>query len=102
MTEQDWHTGFAKSFGVFMNGSANQSPDDRGRPVTDEPFVLLFNAHHEAIDWLIPRAYGQGWELVLDTANLRPEPDPRPVTRRVTTRARSMVLLRANASDVRV
>jgi len=58
--------------------------------------MLLFNAHHEAIDWLIPRPYGQSWSLVLDTANLRPEPEPRPVTRRVTTRARTLMLLRSS------
>jgi len=102
MTNKDWDVWHARTLGVFMNGSANQSPDAHGRPVTDDPFILLFNAHHEPIDWLIPRAYGQGWALILDTANLRPESEPRPVTRRVTTRARAMVLLRGNASDMRL
>jgi glycogen operon protein len=69
--------------------------DEHGRPIVDDSFLLLFNAHHESIDWLIPRAYGQAWSLVLDTSNLRPEPEPKPVTRRVTSQARSILVFRS-------
>jgi len=95
MTNKDWDVWHARTLGVFMNGRAIPSRDEQGRQIVDESFMLLFNAHHEAIDWLIPRPYGQSWALVLDTAALRPEPEPRAVTRRVTTRARSLMLLRS-------
>jgi glycogen operon protein len=35
--------------------------------VTDDSFLLLFNAHHEAIDWTLPKQWGQWWELVMET-----------------------------------
>jgi glycogen operon protein len=104
MTNKDWNVWHARSLGVFLNGKAIQSTDEQGRPISDDSFLMLFNAHHESVDWLIPRAYGQAWGLVLDTANLRPEPEPRPVTRRVTTQARSVMVFQAPegpGSDVR-
>ena len=40
--------------------------------MTDETFVLLFNAHHEPVTFrLPPRRFGQRWKLELSTA----EPD---------------------------
>jgi glycogen operon protein len=48
--------------------------DRRGRPVRDDDFLVLFNAHHEAIPFLLPRRDSAiHWTLVLDTAL---EPDP--------------------------
>jgi isoamylase len=96
MTNKDWDVWHARTLGVFMNGRAIPSRDERGNSVADDSFMLLFNAHHESIDWLIPRSYGQAWSLVLDTANLRPEAEPRPVTRRVTTQARSVMMFRTS------
>ena len=96
MTNKDWNVWHARTLGVFMNGKAIPSRDERGNSVVDDSFMLLFNAHHESIDWLIPRSYGQAWSLILDTANLRPEAAPRPVTRRVTTQARSVMLFRTS------
>ncbi len=97
MTNKDWDVWHARTLGVFMNGKAIPSRDEQGRAIVDDSFILFFNAHHEAIDWLIPRQYGQSWALVLDTAELRPEAEPRALTRRVTTRARSLMLLRSGA-----
>jgi isoamylase len=69
MTDEDWDAGFAKSVAVFLNGQAIVEPDTRGEPVHDDSFLLLFNAHYEAIEFTMPRAdYGELWEVVLDTA----------------------------------
>jgi len=95
MTDEDWDAWHARSLGVFLNGKAIQSHDERGRLITDDSFLLLFNAHYEAVDWLIPKEYGRAWSLILDTARLQGEPEPRPVARRVTTQERSMMLLEA-------
>src|SRR6266508_2442886 len=93
MTDKDWEAWHARSLGVFLNGKAIASHDERGRPITDDSFLLLFNAHYEPVDWVIPRGYGRAWTMILDTALLQPE--SRPVARRVTTQARSMTLLQA-------
>jgi glycogen operon protein len=67
MQDADWQEAFAKSVGVFLNGDAIPSPDARGERVVDDSFLVLFNAHHEAIQWSIPTRLKGSWRLVLDT-----------------------------------
>jgi glycogen operon protein len=95
MTDEDWDASHARSLGAFLNGKAIQTPDDRGRSMVDDSFLLLFNAHTEGVEWAIPGEYGKAWRLVLDTARLQPEAEPPQVDGRMTTWAGSMVLLQA-------
>ena len=69
MTEADWRASYAKSVAVFLNGSAITEPDPRGDRVTDQKFLLLFNAGAEPITFTIPEAMrlGTDWEIVIDT-----------------------------------
>jgi isoamylase len=76
MTDDDWNAGFAKSVAVFLNGNAITEPDMRGERITDESFLLLFNAAEHDLDFTIPAAcYGEHWTLELDTAESRPPPE---------------------------
>jgi glycogen operon protein len=69
MSDEDWDSGFAKSVSVFLNGEGIREPDARGERVTDDSFFLLFNGHHEAIDFTLPDlGAGERWEVVIDTA----------------------------------
>ncbi|MBV9095528.1 MAG: glycogen debranching enzyme, partial [Streptosporangiaceae bacterium] len=69
MTEENWEAGFAKSLAVFLNGGAISELDRRGEPVTDDSFLLLFNASEGDLEFVIPpRLYGQRWFKVVDTA----------------------------------
>ena len=73
MTEDDWTNGFAKSLAVFLNGDQIPSPDPRGQRITDESFYVLFNAHHEPIEFVLPRkAFGARWFRLLDTQDSLP------------------------------
>jgi glycogen operon protein len=68
MDEEDWGLGYAKSLGVFFNGATIPNPNPRGEPVTDDSFYLIFNAHHEPLEFqLPPREWGQTWIKELDT-----------------------------------
>jgi isoamylase len=68
MSEEDWQAGFAKSLGVFLNGRAIPTPNERGEPVVDESFYVVFNAHHEPLDFTMPEdKWGTTWGVVLDT-----------------------------------
>jgi isoamylase len=68
MSDADWQAGFAKSVGVFLNGSAIPTPDERGERVTDDSFYIMLNSHHERLDFRLPPAeWGARWTQVLDT-----------------------------------
>jgi len=70
MSEEDWQQPHAKSFAVFLNGDALLDVDADGRPVHDDSFLLLFNAHDERLTFRMPpESFGKDWQLVLDTAD---------------------------------
>ncbi|WP_375487264.1 glycogen debranching protein GlgX [uncultured Mycobacterium sp.] len=68
MTQEDWDSGFDKCVAVFLNGNAIREPNARGERVVDDSFLLCFNAHQDAVDFVIPDGdYGQEWTAELDT-----------------------------------
>ncbi|MFO7606035.1 MAG: glycogen debranching protein GlgX [Desulfurivibrionaceae bacterium] len=68
MAGHEWHSSSARSLGVFMAGRAIPEQDEKGRPLVDEDFLMLFNAGREAVDFFIPRLGETGrWRLHLDT-----------------------------------
>jgi len=70
MTDNDWHTGYARSLGVFLNGDAITEPGPRGDTVRDQSFLLLFNAHREPVTFVLPgRRFGDAWDALIDTAS---------------------------------
>jgi isoamylase len=97
MTEEDWDNGFAKSLTVFLNGNEIASPDPRGQKLEDDSFMLCFNAHHEPLDFKIPKGeWGRRWARVLDTSLPLPglDGDEVPAGATVTLESRSLLLLR--------
>jgi glycogen operon protein len=74
MTSRDWEHGEAV-LGMFLNGSAIQLPGPHGEEVSDDSFVLLFNAHDEDREFKLPRRrMGARWELELCTADPTAQP----------------------------
>jgi len=70
MEEAHWGEGHAKSFAVFLNGESLATPGPRGERIRDDSFYLVFNAHHEALDFRLPAAdWGRRWVKALDTAD---------------------------------
>jgi glycogen operon protein len=68
MTGEDWGSGFAKSVGVFLNGQGITDRDMRGHQITDDSFLLCFNAHYEALEFTLPpKEFGAEWRPVIDT-----------------------------------
>ncbi len=68
MQDSDWHWDDAHTVGVFLNGQAITEPDRDGDPVTDDSFLILFNGHHEAIEFRLPgAAFGEKWQVIVDT-----------------------------------
>jgi glycogen operon protein len=70
MSEQDWESGFGRSILVFLNGDAIGDLDRRGERVTDDSFLMCFNAHDADMEMTIPDgSYGEEWTVVVDTAS---------------------------------
>ncbi|OBJ71617.1 glycogen debranching protein GlgX [Mycobacterium sp. 1274756.6] len=68
MTQQDWDTDFGKCVMVFLNGEAIPEPDARGERVVDDSFLLCFNAHDQAVDFVPPDGgYAAQWIAEVDT-----------------------------------
>lgn len=71
MTQSDWDFAFGKALMVYFNGDAITEPDARGEKITDDSFILMFNAHYEPIEFTLPPTYfGQRWQLIIDTTEL--------------------------------
>jgi isoamylase len=71
MSEQDWQAGFAKSLGVFLNGDAIATPDEHGRRIVDDSFYVMFNAHSEPVEFVLPESkWGEQWSVTIDTIEI--------------------------------
>ena len=96
MTEEDWQAGYARSLTVFLNGDAIVEPDLRGGPVAGDSFLLLFNAHHDELEFTLPpSAFGRQWQCALDTVD--PLRTDRPLLKpeeTITRCGRSLLVLR--------
>ena len=98
MTDEDWAAGFAKSLTVFLNGDAISEPDPRGERITDDSFLLMFNAAEHDLDFTVPAAgFGEQWIGELDTADPQPPPGAATAVKpgdTLTLASRSLRLLR--------
>jgi glycogen operon protein len=99
MNAADWSSPARNELTVFLNGLGITEPDERGEPIIDDSFLLLFNPGYEDADVRIPGgAYGKAWVPVLDTADpdalpgVEGEPLAADTQRSLT--ARSVVVLR--------
>ncbi|MBZ0091995.1 MAG: glycogen debranching enzyme GlgX, partial [Sulfuricellaceae bacterium] len=69
MSDEEWRLSFARCLGVYQAGGALKERDDHGNPIKDQDFLLLLNAHHEEIPFIIP-AFSDtvAWQVLLDTS----------------------------------
>ena len=98
MSEEDWGSGFGKSITVYLNGQGIPDLDPRGQRVTDDSFVLCFNAHFEPIDFTLPpKEFGSAWKPVIYTVDGAVMEGSRPVAAgaKLTVEARSVIVLQA-------
>ena len=68
MTQEDWDFAFGKALMAYLNGDAITEADRRGQRITDDSFILMFNAHYEDIEFTLPdKSLGSKWEVLIDT-----------------------------------
>ncbi|MCU1490459.1 MAG: glgX [Acidimicrobiaceae bacterium] len=86
MAESDWGAGFGQAVGCLMDGQSGLGEDAQGNPVTDDSFLLLFNASDEQLEWTLPKGH---WSVVVDTASREVPSTDGPVA----VEARSVLVL---------
>lgn len=74
MIQGDWQATDAKAMTVFLNGQAISEPGPRGERISDDSFLLMFNASAEELEFAVPASHGSQWRVVVDTS--RPEGVP--------------------------
>jgi glycogen operon protein len=68
MTKTDWDKPDGHVLGMFLNGEEIAALGRHGERVVDDSFLILFNAHHEDIEFTLPPArFGAEWCCELRT-----------------------------------
>ena len=97
MSDYEWKQGFARCLGMYLAGDAIGEVDARGAPVVDDNFLLLINAHHEEIPFVLPGfSSNMRWQIAMETSHDTPTPDARRYHNRgdaFALQGRSLVLL---------
>lgn len=75
MTEEEWQAAFARSLMIFLNGQAIREPDQRGKKILDDSFLVLINAAPHPITFKIPETIeGQvQWQIAISTMEAAPD-----------------------------
>ena len=69
MADKHWHQSFARCLGVFLAGNAMDEFDERGQKITDVNMILLLNAHHEPVNFILPEQPAHArWQVLVDTS----------------------------------
>jgi len=97
MGAKDWEKGgWMRTLGMYLNGTAPEIRDSSDQCAQDKDFLLLLNAHHEAVAFRISyELYHAGWKVAFDTArpDLPLEQEPVKRNRLVDLVPRSFVVL---------
>jgi isoamylase len=96
--DDEWTHDYARCLGLYLPGDGLSDWDERGHALEDDDFLLLFNAHHEEIPFVLPvLRENPVFEVLVDTAlpqgqptggNQHPAEEPYPVL------GRSLAVLR--------
>jgi glycogen operon protein len=74
MDDGDW-TGFVRCIGMRLAGDLIGQADERGEPIVGDTLLVLMNAHHEPLTFVLPQTNpDHKWELLFDTADDCPPP----------------------------
>jgi glycogen operon protein len=55
---------------MYLNGDGIAGLDARGRTITDDHFLIYFNADGESQVTLPPEEYAKAWDVVIDTSGV--------------------------------
>jgi glycogen operon protein len=67
MSDEEWASPFVRCVGMLLSGDTVDVVNFEGEPLRDDTFLLLMNAHYEAIPFVLPGQENLEWQLILDT-----------------------------------
>jgi glycogen operon protein len=66
-----WNAGWSRAIALMLNGQTLQVTDEDGNWVIDESFLLLVNASHEGVEFMLPESPSRRpWLQIVDTENI--------------------------------
>lgn len=99
MTGDDWQNGELRTIGMMLHGDRILRKNANGDRIKDDSFLVLFNAHHERVPFVLPSASlhrEQGWTVALSTViDEVPEGIDLQMGDRLNVPARSVCVLKA-------
>jgi glycogen operon protein len=96
MSDEAWNAGYTQCLGVRLPGDLIGDVNERGEPITGDSILLLVNAHHEPIPFMLSSGgEGQEWERLIDTADPEVEAIKQKVGEQYEIQGRSIVILRS-------
>jgi glycogen operon protein len=101
MPAEDWQAPHVRAFAYLLGGETLVVPDKAGRRPVGNTLLMLLNAHHEPIDFRLPRVtWGDEWEAVVDTSlPMHPSPSKLGYDAQIKVAGRSMIVLRQTPSQ---
>ncbi|MGI8890997.1 MAG: glycogen debranching protein GlgX [Chthoniobacterales bacterium] len=97
MTDTEWNSPFVRCLGMLLSGDTIDVQTFQGEPIRDDTFLLLINAHHAELAFVLPGQKEVEWELLLDTASaegFHSEPQKRVSGDEVEIQGRATMLLK--------
>jgi isoamylase len=94
MEGDDWHNG-GNAIGMYLNGDGIAGTDPTGHPISDDHFLLWFNAGADEVTaTLPPEEYAAAWDVCIDTGGTVDPEAAHEAGATVTLAGRSVLVLR--------
>ncbi len=95
----DWTAPGAQSIGMYLNGHGIPGLDARGGQITDDHFLLYFNASADDVPLTLPpEEYAEAWDVEIDTAGTERGDQPLAAGSASVLRGRSVLVLREHTA----
>lgn len=92
--DEAWSAGWSRAIALLLNGQTLQVTDEDGVPVIDDSFLLLVNAAHEGVEFVLPESSShRPWVQLVDTEQLCDPFAPVVAGEKVILGSRSLKLL---------
>ena len=96
MEQDDWTSG-SQAIGMYLNGDGIAGKDARGRTITDDHFLIYFNADGAAEVTLPPDEFARAWDVVIDTSGAADTASTMAASKTFQIATRTVVVLQEHA-----